>query len=173
MSHSRRSSHSRVFLSGLLMVIAGACGDSTPVAPTAPTIPVPAPSPAAETPYKVTGLTGVYDVSVTVDGFDPAWGDLTGYRFSGVLTLEDGAGSLSEFRLFDAAGEPAPSGPQDGSVTPRPSAGIALLQVGQLIHFYIESIDEQSPGQASSPRFSGRFWLGHVSGPFVAFRRTS
>jgi hypothetical protein len=114
----------------------------------------------------------VYDLSVTVDTFDPVWGDLTGYRFSGVLTLEDGAGALSELRVFDAAGEPAP-GPPGGSVTPHLSQGRAVLEVGRSIAFVIESIDDPVPGETSSPRFTGRFGAGNPSGPFIALRRRS
>lgn len=171
MPHPTRGRSCRFLLCGLLLLAAAGCGDSTPAAPTALTSPSPGPSPAPVTPYKVAGLTGVYDFSCAVDSFDPVWGDLTGYRYSGVLTLEDGAGELSELRFFDAAGEPA-SGSQGGPVTPRVVLGQTMLMVdGKLPTFVINTIDGPPPGQTASPLFAGRFWIGHPTCPFVAVRR--
>lgn len=113
----------------------------------------------------------MYDFSGTVDSFDPVWGDSTGYRFSGVLTLEDGAGELSELQFFDAVGD-LTSRPSGGPITPRFVLGETMLTVvGKLPTFVIVSIDGPPAGQTASPRFTGRYWQGHLSGPSVAVRR--
>jgi len=110
---------------------------------------------------------------MTVGSFDPAWGDLTGHRYAGVLTLVDGAGSFSEMRGFNAAGENV-FGPSGGFVLRGVNVvtdGPVLL-VGTNIILVVESIGEPEQGQTASPRFAGRFWAFHISGPFVATRRT-
>jgi hypothetical protein len=171
MPHAKRGPCCRVLLSGLLLWAGAGCSESMPAAPTAVTSPSPVPSPAPAPPYKVTGLTGVYDFTAAVDTFDPVWGDLTGYRFSGVLTLVDGAGELTELRGFDAAGQPG-SAPPGGPVEPIIQVGLPVLEVvGKLVSFVVNSIDSPPPGQAASPRFTGRFGTGNPTGPFVAVRR--
>lgn len=173
MPHPTRGRSCWFLLCGLLLLAAAGCGDSTPAAPTALTAPslVAPPAPAPAPPYKVTGLTGVYDFSATVETFDPVWGDLTGYRFSGVLTLEDGAGELSELRGFDAAGEPG-SAPPGGPVMARLGYEFPeIVVVGRLVGFVVESIDAPAGGQTASPRFTGRFGTGNPTGPFVPVRR--
>jgi hypothetical protein len=113
----------------------------------------------------------VYDFGGPVESFDPAWGDLTGYRFSGVLTLVEGEGTLNDVQFFNPAGEGAP-GP-GGPITPRLVSGRTRLDVvGRLIGFVLDAIDEPAPGQMSSSRFNGRFVSGTLTGPFVAVLRT-
>ena len=111
-------------------------------------------------PQKFAALAGVYDLTMTVEVFDPAWGDITGHRYSGVLTLVDGAGSFSEMRGFNAAGENV-FGPSGGFVlrgvnvvTDRP-----VLLVGTNIILVVESIGEPEQGQTASPRFAGNFGI--------------
>ena len=128
-------------------------------------------------PQKFAALAGVYDLTMRVESFDPAWGDLTGHRYSGVLTLVDGAGSFSEMRLFNAAGENV-SGPFGGFVIRGPAwvdpvADRTVLHLGTNIDIVVESMGEPEQGQTASPRFAGRFGAAfHISGSFVATRRT-
>jgi len=122
-------------------------------------------------PQKFAALAGVYDLTMTVEVFDPAWGDITGHRYSGVLTLVDGAGSFSEMRWFNAAGENV-YGPFGGSVTRGVAPDRTVLHLSTKIDLYVESIGEPEQGQTVSPRFTGRFWAYHINGPFIATRRT-
>jgi len=126
-------------------------------------------------PQKFAVLAGVYDLTMTVTGFDPVWGDLTGHRFSGVLMLVDGAGSFSEMRLFNAVGENVSSAPSGGFVLRGvdPVADRTVLLVGTNIILVVESIGEPAQGQTASPRFAGHFGAAfHIGGTFVATRRT-
>lgn len=114
-------------------------------------------------------------MTMTVEVFDPAWGDITGQRYSGVLTLVDGAGSFSEMRWFNAAGENVSSAPSGGFVLRGvdPVADRTVLLVGTNIVLVVESIGEPAQGQTASPRFAGHFGVGgHIGGTFVATRRT-
>lgn len=48
---------------------------------------------------------GVYDLTAWVTDFDPAWGDITGYRYTAVLTFpSSGIGTVQDFRLIDSTG---------------------------------------------------------------------
>ncbi|MBA3638282.1 MAG: hypothetical protein H0W53_03190 [Acidobacteria bacterium] len=126
-------------------------------------------------PQKFAALAGVYDLTMTVESFDPAWGDLTGHRYSGVLTLVDGAGSFSEMRLFNAAGENVSSAPSGGFVLRGvdPVADRTVLLVGTNIVLVVESMGEPEQAQRASPRFAGNFGAAfHIGGTFVATRRT-
>ena len=87
-----------VILPAILALLAACNGES----PTQPT-------PAAVQPTVVTD--GVYNVVAPIGGFDPAWGDFTGYVYTTVLTIQhDSAtpsqffGTFSDFQLSDAAG---------------------------------------------------------------------
>ncbi len=158
-------SYSRLFLFALLLAAAGGCTVTSPAPAPQP------PAPPQAIPEKFKALTGVYDLTMTVGSFDPAWGDLTGHRYAGVLTLVDGAGSFSEMRRFNAAGENV-YGPIGGSVTRGVAPDRTVLHLSTKIDLYVESIGEPAQGQTASPRFAGHFGEGLVDGTFVATRRT-
>ncbi len=169
-------SYSRLFLVGLLLAAAGGCSESIPASrPATVTSPTPAPPPAAPPqaiPQKFAAIAGVYNLMMTVGSFDPVWGDLTGHRYAGVLTLVDGAGSFSEMRLFNAAGENVVA-PFGGSVTRGVDPNRTVLHVGTNIVLVVGSLGEPDQGQTASPRFAGNFGVaGHIGGPFVATRIT-
>jgi hypothetical protein len=114
----------------------------------------------------------VYDLLETVTGFDPAWGDITGHRFTAVLTLAEGVGTFSDLRFLDAEGQTVEGPPRDGSVTWATSARPGMLDLGHNHNLFIEQIDEPDNGQMA-PRFAGGINVAfHIGGRFVATRRT-
>ena len=48
----------------------------------------------------------MYDLAETITIFDPVWGDITGHRYTAVLTLAEGVGTFSDLRFLDAEGKP-------------------------------------------------------------------
>jgi hypothetical protein len=114
----------------------------------------------------------VYDLAETVTAFDPAWGDITGHRFTAVLTLAHGVGTFSDLRFLNAEGTTVEGPPRDGSVTWATWAqpDTLVLELSRNHNLIITQIDESDNGVA--PRFAGGINVGfHIGGPFVATRR--
>ena len=162
----------RFFIFGLLLLAASGCESPTSPAPN----PRPGPSgplPAPTSPLNYASIVGVYDLSETITIFDPVWADLTGHRFTAVLTLAEGVGTFSDLRLLDAEGKTVEGPPRDGSVTWATWAnpGTLVLDLGRNHNLVITQIDEPDNGMA--PRFAGGINVAfHISGTFVASRRT-
>lgn len=131
----------------------------------------PPPAPPSELRYQ--HIDGVYDLSAAVKMFDPAWGDLTGYRYTGTLTLTNGEGTFSDFRLLDENGGIHHMG--SGSVRRSISTGRLVLELaGTAFHWtaVVASIAEPE-GRSGSPGVAGNFGMGgHIAGTFVAARRS-
>jgi len=113
---------------------------------------------------------------MAVESFDPVWGDLTGHRYVGVLAVVDGAGTFSEMRLLDGAGENVPLPRAAGAVTRGvdPIRTLLNLDTGTNagIILDVQSVGDAVPGQTASVLFAGRFGAsGHISGTFRATRR--
>jgi hypothetical protein len=163
---------------------ASGCAENgpNPVVPSAPQAPAPAPppppppTPAGPTsPLNYASIVGVYDLAETITGFDPVWGDLTGHRFTAVLTLTAGVGTFSDLRLINAEGETVEGLPRDGSATwatwARP--GTLVLDLGRNHNIVVVEIDEPDNNHMASPRFAGVINVAfHIGGTFVATRRT-
>ena len=171
--------HSRFFIFGLLLLAASGCGESATSPAPHPPPPVlmpgsPGPLPGPTSPLNYASIVGVYDLAETITDFDPAWGDLTGHRFTAVLTLAEGVGTFSDLRLLNAEGQTI-EGPRDGSVTwatwARP--GTLVLDLGRNHNIVVSEIDEPDNNQIASPRFAGVINVAfHIGGTFVATRRT-
>ncbi len=114
---------------------------------------------------------GTYDLTAEITSFDPAWGDLTGYRYTAVITSHgDGTATFQNFRLLDAAGN------QDawiGSGYVDTYIGFAGRIVSDLVasNFHFSLIAPiQDP--LDSRRVTGTWGCcGHIAGTFTAKRR--
>ncbi|CAN5348922.1 hypothetical protein BH23GEM2_BH23GEM2_25990 [soil metagenome] len=157
---------------GVLISVASGC--SEPTQPEGVSTPPPAAPPSPPSPLNTDHIAGVYDLTATITSFDPAWGDLTGHRYIAVLTLADGLGTFTDFRLLNAEGESLfPS--QSGSVTREVDfAGRLVLYLGSSYRpLIVGSIAKPDGDGLGSPRVEGGFGAGgHISGTFVATRRT-
>lgn len=169
-----KSSSSILLTLGALISIASGCGEPTTPSPPEVVPPPPAPPPPAA-PVEYANINGVYNLTASIKSFDPAWGDLTGYRYTAVLTLADGAGTYSDFRVLDSNGELLYP-PGSGSVTRGVDAtgkGRLILEIGSNFTVIIGSIAKPEGNGMGSPRVEGTFGAGgHISGEFVATRRT-
>lgn len=135
-------------------------------------------------------VEAVYDLTAYITRFDPAWGDLTGYQYSALLTLtldldQRPAGTFKDLHLLNAGGE-SESWPLEGGsgfirtfVDTRGQRTFEL--VGQLhplsdpFHWtaFVETPAEPVGDWRGSPLIEGTFGTsGHVGGRFVARRRT-
>ena len=172
--------HSRSFILGLLLLAASGCGQSATSPAPHPQAPLPMPGPPGPpagptSPLNYASIVGVYDLAETITGFDPVWGDLTGHRFTAVLTLAEGVGTFSDLQLLNAEGKTVEGPPRDGSVTwatwARP--GTLVLDLGRNHNIVLLEIDEPDNNQMASPRFAGVINVAfHIGGTFVATRRT-
>jgi hypothetical protein len=152
--------HSRSLILGLLLLAASGCQSATSPAPQPqPPVPMPEPGPPAgpTSPLNYASIVGVYDLAETITGFDPVWGDLTGHRFTAVLTLAEGVGTFNDLRLLSAEGKTVEGPPRDGSVTWATSArpGTLMLDLGRNHNIVLVEIDEPDNNQMASPRFAG------------------
>jgi hypothetical protein len=114
---------------------------------------------------------GVYDLTAPISAFDPAWGDLTGYRYTAVLTFtSSGIGTVQEFRLFDATGNVFASIGGGVVNTYIDFAGRVVNELAtQNFHFSLVAPiqDPLNPGLVT-----GVFGCcGHIGGTFTAKRR--
>jgi hypothetical protein len=120
-------------------------------------------------------IAGVYDLTAPIAAFDPVWGDLKGYRYTAVLTLQKESGppwfggTYADLRLIGPAGDSsavADSGPLNGSIDPRGRVVLVLDDGGFGIGLTLIL------GTAASGAIDGTFGCcGHIGGAFTAERR--
>ncbi len=117
-------------------------------------------------------LAGVYNVSAPITGFDPAWGDFTGYVYTATFTIQrhptDGSrliGSYANFALIDASGKVSDwrsAGTIGGVVDPTGRVTLELKSDDGSFSWW-------GQGNAAGSRIEGRWGRGgHLSGPFAA-----
>ena len=123
-------------------------------------------------------MAGVYELSALITDFDEAWGDLTGYRYTALLTIDEGpprfSGSFSDLRLVDSTGESteiAASGAVDYYID---FAGRPVLELVRFADegnsaFHLTLV----VGSMNAGLIEGRFGCcGHIGGSFTAQRKT-
>lgn len=145
-----------------------------------PNPPQPVVPPSSPSPLNPAHIGGVYDLNAPITGFDPAWGDFTGYGYSAVLTIQQNpvvgrsAGTFTDLRVRNAAGE-LEGQTLSGSITLGMSSGRFVLELASSDFHWtaiVGSIAEPEGDAANSPRIEGTFGTGgHISGTFVATRR--
>ena len=133
-------------------------------------------------PLMLTGLAGTYKVEMPITSFDPIWEDLTGYKYTVLLTVQrdtlamvgstlPAMGTYTELRLLGPDGTPedwTSYGLVQGygdAFTSRTRFGFELAALDRQFHvtMIIDSITEVG--------INGVFGLGgHISGPFTATR---
>ena len=126
-------------------------------------------------------IEGVYDLTAPITGFDPAWGDLTGYLYTGVLTFRRDAryapgigGTFSDFRVTGPEGESVLTGGNgsgSGIITSFFYGERLIIElVGDYFHFELspENVPENVLGSVVLGSF---FTGGHIGGTFTAERR--
>ena len=114
---------------------------------------------------------GVYDLTAQITRFDPAWGDFTGYRYTGTLNYSTStAGTWDNFRFVDATGQPS-DWVHSGTISVYTDfAGRVVAELASNdFHFSLIS----PARDLLDPRVvTGTFGCcGHISGVFVARRR--
>jgi hypothetical protein len=115
-----------------------------------------------------TAISGVYDLTATIETFDPAWGyDLTGWGYAAVLTFQrdprymTGTAGTFSARLTGPEGEEEAE--FDGVIVSRRDwQGRVVIELGT--NFTLV------PGEYLQPSIlQGRFGVGgHIDGPFIA-----
>jgi hypothetical protein len=120
-------------------------------------------------------LGGVYDLTAQITSFDPAWGDLQGYHYAAVLTLQKQpdptriAGSYEDLRLMGPKGDSVPvaaAGYVTSSIDDRGRVVIELLGDGSHIGL---TLIVATPERGF---IGGGFGCcGHISGTFGVERR--
>jgi hypothetical protein len=135
-------------------------------------------APTTVTVYAIdySGIYGVYDLTALITIFDPAWGDLTGYRYTAVLTLGEMwdppwliEGRYADLRSIGPGGDTSVVA-DTGSVTS------SLDRRGRLV---IELVGNKprigltlSVATLASGLIDGTLGCcGHISGTFTATRR--
>ena len=124
--------------------------------------------------YDFSDVAGVYNLTAQITSFDPAWGeDLTGYRYTAVLTLPEGWGPLrfrgtyADLRLVGPGGDSYPiaaSGLDTGYIFRDGRLVLELAGPPFTVTLAVSSL--------ASGGINGRFGAGgHISGPFTATRR--
>jgi hypothetical protein len=116
-------------------------------------------------------INGVYDLTATIERFDPAWGyDLTGWGYAAVLTFQQDtrytpgtAGTFSGFRLTGPEGDEGPG--VDGVIhVHRYWTGRVVIEL-VAEHFRFELFPT---GDLLEPILKGTFGAGgHISGTFI------
>jgi hypothetical protein len=120
-------------------------------------------------------LAGVYDLNALITDFDPVWGDLEGYRYTAVVTLQDEpgpywvGGTYTDLRLI---------GPNGDSLAVT-ETGRAFGSFGYYGELLIELPGEGDRlgltlvvGELKSGFIDGHWGCcGFVSGTFTAVRR--
>ena len=119
-------------------------------------------------------IAGVYDLTGPITSFDPAWGDLTGHRYTAVLTLQqyDGrkfGGTYADLQVVGPGTEPSDwefTGFVKGSI------GLDGRVVMELIGGNHTWTSWYGRGTLASARIEGTFGCcGHISGTFTVARR--
>jgi hypothetical protein len=117
--------------------------------------------------------TGVYDVTARITSFDPAWGDLNGYRYEAVLTLSEVSGppwlqgTYRVLRLISPMSDSVAM-TDAGTVTPFYFGSRLVIALGEQ-HTYGLSLIVAT---LDSGLIDGTFGCcGHISGTFEARRR--
>ena len=163
-SEPMKGLQSGIVIFGLLLLAASGCGESatSPAPHPEPPRPPTAGPPARPTsPLNYASIVGVYDLAETVTDFDPAWGDITGHRFTAVLTLAQGVGTFSDLRFLNAEGKTVEGPPRDGSVTWATWAqpDTLVLDLGRNHNLIITQIDESDNGRGRRDLRAGSTWL--------------
>lgn len=128
---------------------------------------------------------GLYDLEATILTFDPAWGDLTGWRYTGILRPEaDPAQPGSIGGTYSALISVAPDGEWyftggDGTGTgvvrsyfAQPGGVLDLELASDFFTMDLFPRDLSVPADSLPSRLEGTFWhAGMIGGTFVAERR--
>jgi hypothetical protein len=125
----------------------------------------------------VSEVVGVYDLTAMITSFDPAWGDLTGYRYTAVLTLQAGeapapalGGAYADLKIIGPSGdidEVNDSGSVTSSVDWRGRFVLELVGNHQRIGLTL------IVGTLVAGFIDGDFGCcGHIGGTFTATRRS-
>lgn len=127
-------------------------------------------------PIEVGDVYGVYDLVARITAFDSAWGDLTGYGYTAVLTLGEVLdppwllkGRYSDLRL---------TGPNDGGVVADTGSVDSYFSVVDG-RFILRLVGNQQrigldllPASTAPGSIEGQFFCcGHIGGTFTATRR--
>ena len=143
---------------------------SSPPDPSGPQSPVTPLNPTGPSASIVTA--GVYRVNAPITYFDPAWEDLTGYRYTATFAVrhhptEVGRliGTFSDFTLVDAEGKPSTwriSGTIEGFVDGQSRATFDLKSSEGNFTWW-------GRGPVTANRIDGTWGrAGHLAGPFSA-----
>jgi len=153
-----------------------ACGDESVLDPTRSVSPeAPAQTDGTATPPGLTRLAieGVYDLAARVTDFDPAWGDLTSYRYGGVLTFEHDSrygpgigGTFADLHGVLPTGE-REAWERNGNITSYFHDGEIVIElVDEYFHFTLMPTD--TIGYEPVFTLEGRFGTGgHIGGRFA------
>ena len=121
-------------------------------------------------------IYGEHDLTAPITGFDPAWGDLSGYRYTAVLTLGTMwdppwliEGSYADLRIIGPGGDTlvvADTGSVRSYFDPRGEFIIELVGNQSRIGLFLVV------ASLAPELMDGRFGCcGHISGTFTATRR--
>jgi hypothetical protein len=118
-------------------------------------------------------IAGVYDLTAPITSFDPAWEDLTGYRYTAVLTLSQHNGRRFEGTYADLqvvrpgeSSERKLTGFVSGSVD---RDGRVIMELVGGNHTWTSWYGR---GMLASGKIDGTFGCcGHISGTFTVARR--
>ena len=170
--------HAVHLVAPLALILSLACSLESTTEPEAAVqnAPVPIP-PAPSTLAGLKDIAGTYELEARITDFDPVWGvDLTGYRYTSVLTFQQDStstavliGRFERFQAIQPDGE-VWSGQLSGYIAGQRS-GFEL--VGNYFHWtaFIKSIAAPVGDELASPFFEGSFFTGgHISGTFSARR---
>lgn len=171
MTIARLSPVNLIVLMGAMLVI-GCVSDGTPDLSTAPPTVPPTGSPR---------VSGTYQLYAPITGFDPAWGDLTDYYYSAVVTFSASspwtsgrAGAFTDFRVIapkETSEHWMLSGSINSFVSVRGQPAFELAAENFHWTAVIDSIVEPEGDATGSPMIKGRFDTGgHITGTFTATR---
>ena len=127
-----------------------------------------------EVPDTYPEIAGVYDLSAPITSFDPAWGDLTGYRYTAVLTLQEVSrgrveGTYADLQIIGPGTEP---GDWDYTGFVRGTLDLDGRVVIELIGGNHTWTTWYGDGRLVSRSIEGSFGCcGYISGTFTAERR--
>ena len=153
---------SLVLVPSVLVLLAGGCADAGSTGPAAPAVTEAAT--AAAVPL------GSYDLAATISSSDPAWGDLAGTRYTGVLNIE-GQGPEGAVGTFATLEITRPDGSEDqvgpGAIRGyRDARGRLVLELSTSA-FHLDLFPVETVTGLGGTFFTG----GHISGPFTAVLR--